>query len=168
MNSLDYYEALASRVDYNPNTGFFTWRQSRGGKSRGSSAGSIMVREYITISCTLNGVTKGIKGHRLAWYISFGYVPECIDHIDGNTLDNRLCNLRECTQAENSRNISKRVDNKTGVTGVNWRKQSNKWTAQIQYSKKKLNLGSFENFDDAVKARKEAEEKYFGEFKPRN
>ena len=51
--------------------------------------------------------------------------------------------------------------NKSGVTGVCWDKSHNRWKAQITLRKQTINLGRFDKFDDAVKARKEAEEKYF-------
>ena len=55
-------------------------------------------------------------------------------------------------------------NNASGATGVYWHKQSSKWVAFIQNNRKHIHLGSFENFEDAVKARKDGEEKYFGEF----
>lgn len=56
----------------------------------------------------------------------------------------------------------------SGVTGVHYYKSRNKWTAQIGVNKKMIHLGYFENFDDAVKTRKEAEEHYYGNFSYEN
>ena len=56
-------------------------------------------------------------------------------------------------------------NNKSGVTGVVWVEQINRWTAQITYQKKRIHLGSFENLEDAIKARENAEIKYFGEYR---
>ena len=58
--------------------------------------------------------------------------------------------------------ISKR--NTSGVTGVDWSKTRNLWRARIHFKRKEILLGYYTNFDDAVKARKEAEEKYYGEY----
>jgi hypothetical protein len=55
-------------------------------------------------------------------------------------------------------------NNTSGATGVIWNKRLNKWQSRITVDKKDIYLGSYNNFEDAVKARKEAEEKYFGEF----
>ena len=55
-------------------------------------------------------------------------------------------------------------NNSSGVTGVGWNKEQQKWTAKIGVNRKRIFLGYYANFDDAVKARKEAEEKYFGEW----
>lgn len=87
-----------------------------------------------------------------------------IDHISHNTKDNRKSNLRNVTSSQNNMNVSKRSDNTSGVTGVSWHKGIQKWRARINVSGKEVNLGYFEEFEDAVKARKEAEDKYFGEY----
>ena len=87
-----------------------------------------------------------------------------VDHIQHNKNDNRKSLLRVCTDQENNMNKSIGKNNTSGVTGVYWSKKNNKWWASIKINKKSIYLGSFINFEDAVKARKEAEEKYFGEF----
>ena len=61
-------------------------------------------------------------------------------------------------------NTTLRIDNTSGVKGVHWRKDTNKWTATIWVNKKCISLGCFDSFNDAVIARKKAEEEYFGEF----
>lgn len=86
-----------------------------------------------------------------------------IDHINRNTLDNRKCNLRICTIQENLRN-QKRPNNKTGTTGVSiikyWKGKIG-YEANIVVNYKKIYLGFYKNIEDAVKARKEAERKYY-------
>ena len=89
------------------------------------------------------------------------------DHINGNSLDNRKENLRKCTHRENNINHAVRSDNTSGTTGVHWSKKRKKWYAEISIKKGKvLNLGFFNNIDDAIQARKEAEGKYYGEWSP--
>ena len=61
-------------------------------------------------------------------------------------------------------NIGLRGNNTSGFTGVSWNKQQQKWRSWITYKDNVINLGMFSNFEDAVKARKEAEKKYFGEW----
>jgi hypothetical protein len=89
-----------------------------------------------------------------------------VDHINHNTYDNRKSNLRICNRNENARNLKIYSTNKSGVTGVFLR--NGKWIAEIKLNQKKIYLGRFSNFKDAVKARYEAELKYFGEFRNSN
>ncbi len=81
------------------------------------------------------------------------------DHINGNGLDNRRENLRLVTPRKNTINRSVRITNKTGYSGVYLDKRTNKFTARIS-----LHIGSFDSFDEAVEARKKAEDEYYGEF----
>lgn len=87
-----------------------------------------------------------------------------IDHINHNKTDNRRSNLRKCTVKQNNLNTMKKVTNTSGCTGVSWDKSRNKWKSVIGYNHKTIHLGRFTNYDEAVKIRKQAEEKYFGEF----
>lgn len=88
------------------------------------------------------------------------------DHIDRNPLNNRRNNLRHATISENSKNKRRYKNNTSGITGVTWESDRNKWKASVKVDGKELRLGNFINKDDAVKARLEAEAKYYGEFAP--
>ena len=87
-----------------------------------------------------------------------------VDHIEGNRLDNRKSKLRICTRNKNALNKGLYQNNTSGVTGVSWHKIYQKWGAYIQLERKNMTLGYFDNFNDAVNARLEAEKKYFKEF----
>lgn len=87
-----------------------------------------------------------------------------VDHISGNRLDNRKCNLRLCSRKENAYNKGLYSNNTSGVTGVSWHKTYGKWSAYIQKDKINILLGYFDTYEDAVKSRNEAEVKYFGEY----
>ena len=87
-----------------------------------------------------------------------------IDHINHNRIDNRKQNLRIVTIRQNNLNKKKSVYNTSGVTGVYYKKNNNKWIANISIDGKNKHLGCYETIEDAIKARKEAEEKYFGEY----
>ena len=90
-----------------------------------------------------------------------GYFPDDnIDHIDQNGLNNRWHNLREVTHQENQKNISLRKNNTSGQTGVSFSKLMGKWGSRITLDGKDVHLGYFENYEDAVKVRKEAEPVY--------
>lgn len=91
---------------------------------------------------------------------------EKIDHKNRIKNDNTRNNLRFCSQAENTRNISKKKNNKSGFTGVLWKEDKGRWVARITYNNKRIYLGSFKTKEEAIQARLEAEEKYFGEFSP--
>jgi hypothetical protein len=87
-----------------------------------------------------------------------------VDHIDGVRDNNHINNLRWVTRNENCRNCKHYVTNTSGIKGVTWHKKSNRWRAQISVNDKNIVLGNFKDIQDASKARKEAEIKYFGEF----
>lgn len=88
-----------------------------------------------------------------------------VDHINHNRLDNRKCNLRICTQQQNNINTSKKKTNKSGVIGVHWAKSRKKWCAQIKVNSKTFHLGYFDNIEEAAEVRKQAEIKYFGDYR---
>ena len=89
-----------------------------------------------------------------------------VDHIHGKNTrnDNRKENLRIVTNQQNAMNQSLRKNNTSGVTGVNYEKQRGLWRARIKVNYKNIELGYYENKEDAIQARREAEEKYFGEY----
>lgn len=89
----------------------------------------------------------------------------CVDHIDGNIKNNSRDNLRICTKSENSKNSKVRPRSKSGVNGVYFRQVTKKWAVNIMVNYKRINLGCYTDFDEAVAVRKKAEEKYFGEFR---
>jgi hypothetical protein len=90
-----------------------------------------------------------------------GYV---IDHINHNVLDNRKENLRHITQHQNSMYCVIPKNNKSGYKGIYLDTRRNTWSVEIKFNYKKIFLGCFKNKEDAIIARKNAEEKYFGDF----
>ena len=110
---------------------------------------------------------KQISMHRLIMNAPQDFV---VDHKNGKETrnDNRKYNLRTCTQHENTMNCAVPSNNTSGIKGVTWDAFYNKWNAYITVNYKKINLGYFIKLEDAVKVRKEAEEKYFGEFNYKN
>ena len=88
-----------------------------------------------------------------------------IDHINGDTLDNRRCNLRICTRTENMRNSKKPI---TGLTskykGVDWDKHNKKFRARIRIDEKRKCLGYFKDEVKAALAYDSAALEHHGEF----
>lgn len=147
-------EYLKSILYYNSDTGIFTWRKARQRITIDSIAGNIRKDGYIKI--VIN--RKFYQAHRLAWLYMYGYMPpEQIDHINHIRTDNRICNLRAVSRQENGKNQSKPITNKSGHSGVCWHKKINKWNVQIGINKKQIYLGMFDNINDAIAARKQAE-----------
>lgn len=116
---------------------------------------------YIVANDYNNGKRKHIKMHRLIMEANPGIL---IDHRKHKTYDNRKEKLRNSDINTNHFNHEIYKNNTSGVTGVNWDAESGKWRTRLWAYGKMYHLGRFNNFEDAVKARKEAEEKYFGEF----
>lgn len=87
-----------------------------------------------------------------------------VDHINHIRWDNRKCNLRICTNQENTRNTNLRSTNTSGTKGVSWDKSKTKWQAYIFVDATKIHLGYFSNQDEAIAARKAAELQHFGVF----
>jgi hypothetical protein len=94
-------------------------------------------------------------------YVHNEHPPHEIDHINECKSDNRICNLRKATSGENKQNVTLKKNNKSGAKGVVWCTTKNKWKAQIGKNKKSYSLGYFFDFEDAVKARKMAENEFF-------
>jgi hypothetical protein len=149
------YDYLRSILDYDPDTGIFTWLVDKSNRIKvGDVAGSKHSNGYIQIM--IDG--KNYFGHRLAWLHVYGYFPENqIDHINRDPGDNRIANLREVSNQCNLRNTGNRKNNTSGVKGVYWHKLAGKWYARIKTNNKNKYLGYYEDFDEAVLARYEAE-----------
>lgn len=106
---------------------------------------------------------KSYKQHRIIWEMHNGPIPEGmeIDHENHVRNDNRIENLRLVTNKQNKRNYTRLRNNTSGVTGVCWHKTYEKWQVSIHDNHgKRVYLGRFSDFDEAVKVRREAEKLY--------
>jgi hypothetical protein len=92
---------------------------------------------------------ESLKMHRVILDVVAG---EQVDHINGNSLDNRRCNLRVATQSQNNKNASKRKDNTSGFKGVSYHKKCKQWVAYINCDGKRTYLGLFASKETAAKA----------------
>lgn len=103
------------------------------------------------------------KKHILLHKLLFSESNE-VDHKKHNPNDNRKENLRVVTHGKNMFNKYLYKNNSSGVAGVTWHKKINKWQATITKNKKNIHLDYFDKLEDATRVRKEAEDKYFGEY----
>ncbi len=167
---------LKEILSYDPDSGLFTWNTRKedsffsnkhperafkifnrlhSGKIAGCKVTSNHSKtSYINIC--INGVT--FKAHRLAFIYMEGVAPEEVDHLDHDGTNNKWSNLRASNNKDNSKNLPLQKSNKTGVIGVNWHKAAKKWQARaVNQEGKRIDLGRFNSFDDAVNARKKYE-----------
>jgi len=161
-------------VDYDSDTGAFTWRERPP-----HHFSSIRVQRWWNTSYARRpaGTVRDryvrfaidntmFYAHRIAWLLVYGApVPQFLDHIDGDKLNNSIANLRPATKAQNYMNSRPRAS-KSGVTGVFPKQyaQGIRFAAFIKLSGKRIHLGQFATLDEATKARREAADRLFGEF----
>lgn len=153
---------LMSALDYNAETGVFTWKKVRKNQvNQGDIAGTPNSDGYINIGFS----GKVIRAHRLAWMFVNGSWPiNSIDHKNGKTSDNRIVNLRECLHKENMLNRGKHKNNSSGFKGVSLRGSGTKWRACIRLNGKQVSLGNYQKLSQASAAYNLAEYLYFGRF----
>ena len=159
MNEQELIKELNTFCKYDPITGNLIAFKHRP-KTRiqiGKILGTVHSRGYLVFR--LKGTLY--KVHRLAWLLTYNQWPKHqIDHINVDNKDNRLNNLRDIPQSINLKNRRKSCNNTSGVTGVIFHKNTNKWFATIETEGIRHSLGYYENFNDAVDARETAEIKY--------
>lgn len=164
-------EDLRKLVHYDPETGELQWRERSLEWFKSRRSCKVWNKRYSWKPCFnvpgSDGYGHGrvmgnnLLGHRVAWAVHFGKWPDGqIDHINGDRIDNRLCNLRVVEPGANSRNRKRTVLNTSGVAGVHFNKKQQVWIATINHNGRPVHLGCFKHFPDAVSVRKEAEVKY--------
>lgn len=171
-------DRIRELLDYDPVTGALTWRARpvRSGTQRtdnswntrcaGMPAGTVGKRGHIYIVIRIPPHHERYMAHRLAWAHYHGAWPSLlIDHINHDTADNRICNLREATPTQNLRNLRLSPKNTSGIKGVSWSKRRRKWHSYIGVGKRKrVNLGMFSDIQEAIRVREQAALTLFGEF----
>lgn len=154
-------ERLRELLDYNPETGVFTWKLKRKNVNAGDIAGSIKSNGYRNITID----RREYGAHRLAWlYQNRQFPRQYIDHINREKLDNRISNLREATPEQNMHNRSGDKKSQTGVKGVYPRAKGKSFEAWIMRSGKHHYLGRFKTIIDAQLAYQSAAASLHGEF----
>ncbi len=160
------FEDVDALLAYDPLTGAFTWKKSRGGRTAGGVAGSATTRQdgYTMITIRLHG--RSYVASRLAWLLMTGeWPPHFIDHKDTDPTNNKFDNLRCATEGQNRANSKKRSDNTSKYKGVSWDPINSKWVARIRVPKGKYsNLGRFCDPEEAHAAYCRAATELHGEF----
>jgi len=165
---------LKELLDYDPDAGLLIWKpreakwfsdnymsqQGRANNWNSKHAGKEALGHVHTYGYK-QGLLLGkvLKAHRVMWKMHYEEEPTCeIDHINGIRHDNRILNLRLAQGSQNHMNACRYKNNKSGVTGVHWLEPNKKWRAVIRLNRKNRHLGLFSNIEDAIKARKKAEQ----------
>ena len=153
---IKFYLDLANLLDYSPDTGILTWKESYGGRYSGKQAGFIHDRGngYRKVKHK----NKRYACHILAWIIYYGKIPKHqIDHIDGNPDNNKIDNLRDVTPSINQRNSPRKSKGShVAMSGV--RRQGNKWRVQCC----REDLGTFDCLGVAIRTRRDREQELGG------
>ena len=102
--------------------------------------------------------------HRLIWLYHNGYMPEFIDHIDGNKLNNKIENLRACSKSQNGFNQKPRKNNTSGVKNLYWSSHFKKWLVKLQINNVVKHIGYFVDKELAELVAIEAMDKFHGNF----
>ena len=138
---------LRELLHYDPDTGIFTWRVTRGSARPGGIAGHPGSGGYLRVG--IYGV--GWQANRLAWLYMTGEHPmHEVDHINGVRVDNCWSNLRAATSSQNQQNMRRAmVHNSTGLLGVSYDKSRGAFLARIRVNGRLKHLGRFTHAQDA-------------------
>lgn len=169
-------DVLKALLTYDPETGVFTWNKRNISETTPNKRGVNIFNKLYANTTAGNSFTpersktsyinikifnRTYKAHRLAFIYMEGKAPQQVDHEDHNGLNNKWENLRASNNRDNSKNLPKQKSNKTGVIGVNWHNSAKKWQARaVDHDGVRVDLGRYDSFEDAVKARKEHEVKF--------
>ena len=130
----------------------------------GDEAGGANGDGYKRLSFKSDGVQFREMLHRVVFLMHHGYMPEFVDHIDGDPTNNSIENLRSATKSQNSMNKKRRCDNSSGVKNVYWFEPTKKWRVAVTANRKLVYQEYFSDKKLAELASIEARKKFHGEF----
>jgi hypothetical protein len=137
------------------------WKISKAKRIKiGQEAGSLKEKGYYHIGIDETNYLV----HRLIFCIKNGFMPDFVDHIDGNPSNNQIENLRTATRSQNNCNSKIQKNNTSGVKGVAWIKARQQWVVNCQVNKKPKQIGYFKDFELAELAAIEARNLYHGAY----
>ena len=146
-------------ISYENDTGNLVWNKTKGRAHKGEKVGWLSKHGYI--EAQVQG--KRFKAHHLVWYIHHGYFPKQLDHVDGDRVNNKIENLRECTTVENARNRKKK-DNRALPRNVYHAHIDGKYRVCLTIGGKQLSFGTFSDLAAADRVAKQARESFYGAF----
>lgn len=156
------YDEDSAHFIWRPRPGWSNGINSFNTKYAGKRAGYVHRTGYRYIA--FQGVGEFTETD-IVWLYVYGCWPKCdIDHINGNTQDNRLANLREATRLENSGNRKINHNNKSGFPNVYRRNDNGRWRAAVRKDGKRINIGTFETPQEAYEAYLKTAKELRGEF----
>jgi hypothetical protein len=137
------------------------WKKDKGSRGKvGQRFGSFDGSRY------WHGMFNGkmYREHQLVWALLYGVIPEYIDHVDGNGLNNCIENLREVTQSQNMMNSRLRKDSSTKKKNVTYDAARKKYRVEITVNGTKKRIGRFDDIELASLVAEEARDKYHKQF----
>lgn len=147
---------LKKFYNYDPLTGVVTARLEQHNYYAGEVVGYVANTGYISLSVGC----KEYLLHRIIWLYMTGNMPDQVDHIDHDRLNNKWDNLREVNNTDNSKNASISKNSSTKINGVSFMKSRGKYRAYITVNRKQISLGLYDTEQEAAKARRDADIKY--------
>jgi hypothetical protein len=159
-------EFLHSLFTYDPASGSICAKVDRTNRKIGQRADTDNYHQYGYRRVAID--KSHYLAHRIAWKMHYGRDPDLfIDHINGDTSDNRIYNLRECAHAMNSLNRKTPSHNTTGVKGVHVRKRNGKFVCRITVRGVHHHLGDYDSLEVAEKVVEQARIRLHGDFRKR-
>jgi len=161
--SIDGTNGLTQRFNevFEYKDGLLYWKVTLSNVAKaGKKAGCESTNSYGSIQ--VDG--KSYCPHKIVFCMHHGYMPEQVDHIDGNRKNHRIENLRAATNALNGMNKPAQSNNKLGIKNVCWSKQNKKWWVQVSAHGKKVVSKMFDDLELAELVAVMAREKYHGDF----
>lgn len=150
------------QLEYAPDSpSCLRWKVSHRSVMAGDIAGSFKKRYWV-----VRHRKKQFPAHRIVWEMFNGQIPDGmeIDHIDRDSGNNRIENLRLASRVQNMQNTVAHKNNTSGVKNVSWSKQDGKWRVQIRHDGKYKWIGYFSILADAAKAAEKARAEFHGKF----
>tara|TARA_R110002153_G_scaffold20516_2_gene69530 strand:- start:105 stop:659 length:555 start_codon:yes stop_codon:yes gene_type:complete len=140
---------MKDNISYDTETGNLFWATPRlRGPKTTWFLGYINMNGYMCFNRSFGGRGFYYRNHRVVWFLNYGYVPDFLDHIDGDKLNNRVENLRPATNSLNQRN--KLSYGRCKFKGVCASK--NKYRARLKRDNKEIRTGYFETPEEAARA----------------
>jgi hypothetical protein len=173
MKSKVSYDRLREILTYIPDTGVWLWKDPppRSKVNKGDLAGCISRNTKHPDNCYRRIKIDGrmYKAAILAWFWTYGVWPsKDLDHANGDSLDDRINNLREATDSQNRANSRVPMHNTSGFMGINWNKRNKRWHVRVMKEGYRHWVGAFKSLDEAKEAHRNKSIELLGEFSPYN